>query len=253
MVAMTIRVALVLMLLARTGKSQEVSDLPPLRGPAMPTVTFTESLSGANPSYYSITVSSMGSTSYWAEPNTDQRTGVPEMNDFAATSQTRKEIFRLTKKLHFFSEKFESSDRNRRAGWKSLRFAEGPVQNEIDYTSSKNRSIRRLTSLFESIATTIEYGRRLSMLRADDPTALDTELRQVQRQVARRQLAEFQAIAPVVRDIAFDPCVPEASRRYAHNLLQETHSTTEQGASKAALHFRSREALPCVARAQEGE
>jgi hypothetical protein len=219
-----IRVTLVLVFLARWGGSQEVPNLPPLQGPAIPTVTFTKSLWGANPSYYSISVSSMGTTSYWAEPNSDQRTGEPEMDDFTATSQTRNEVFRLAEKLHFFKGKFRTSDENGRLGWKSLTFAEGPVRNEIDYTFSKNRSIQRLTLLFESMATTMEYGWKLSRLRGDDPTALATQLKQMQRQAIRRQLAEFEAIAPVVRGVASDPRVPEVCRRYAWDILQETHS-----------------------------
>ncbi|HKV78706.1 MAG TPA: hypothetical protein VJP02_11220 [Candidatus Sulfotelmatobacter sp.] len=209
--------------------------MPPLHGPAIPTVTFTKSLWGANPSYYSITVSSIGSASYRAEPNSDLRTGEPEIGDFTATGQTRQKIFQLTKKLHFFKGKLKTSDENGRMGWKSLTFAEGPIRSEIDYTSSQNRSIKRLTHLFESIATTLEYGWKLSSLRADDPTALAAELKQMRRQVSRRQLAEFEAITPIVRDIGFDPRIPEASRCYARNLWKETHSLVRAGASSAAL------------------
>jgi hypothetical protein len=228
MVPKTMRVALVLAFLAASCGSQEIPNLPPLKGPIVPTVTFTKSLWGANPSYYSITVSSMGTTSYWAIPNSDQQTGEPEMDDFTATGQTRQEIFRLTEKLHFFKGKFRTRNENGRTGWKSLTFSDGPILNELDYTFSKNRSIMQLTFLFENIATTMEYGWKLSRLRADDPTALAPELEQMQRQVTRRQFAEFEAIAPIVREIAFDPHIPAASRRYARNLLKETHSLTKE-------------------------
>ncbi len=240
----TIRVALVLMFSVCIGRSQEVPNLPPLEGPAIPTVTFTKSLWGANPSYYSITVSSMGTTSYWAEPNSDQRTGEPEMEDFTASNRTRNKIFRLTKKLHFFKGKFKTRDDNGPAGWKSLTFAEGPIQDKIEYTSCTNRLVKRLTLLFESIATTMEYGWKLSRLRAGDPTALAAELKQMQRQVTRGQLAEFEAIAPIVQDIAFDPRIPEVSRRYAHDLLKETHSQRKETASSTALHFGAQAFLP---------
>jgi hypothetical protein len=252
-VARTIRVALVLFFLAGGGRSQELPSLPPLQGPAVPTVTFTKSLWGANPSYYSITVSSMGTTSYWAEPNSERRTGEPEMDDFTATSRTRNQIFQLTEKLHFFKGKLRTSDENGRMGWKSLTFAQGPIQNEIDYTSSKNRSIKRLTLLFERIATTMEYGWELSRLRADDPTGVAAELKQMQTQVTRRRLAEFEAIAPIVREIAFDPRIPEASRRYAVELLKETHSQTKERASSAALHLGGQEFLPYEATGRRRE
>jgi hypothetical protein len=219
-----IGVALVLTFLATSCGSQEVPNLPPLKGPIVPTVTFTKSLWGANPSYYSITVSSMGTTSYWAIPNSDPRTGEPKMEDFTVATRTRNEIFQLIEKLRFLRGKFKTKDENRKTGWKSLTFAEGPVENQIEYTSSTNLRIKRLTLLFENIGTTMEYGWKLSRLRADDPTALAPELKQVQRQVTRGQFAEFEAIAPIVREIAFDPHIPETSRRYARNLLKETHS-----------------------------
>lgn len=242
--AKTIRLALVLIFLANIGESQEVPNLPPLEGPTVPTVTFTESLWGANPSYYSITVSSMGTTSYRAEPNSDPRTGEPEMDDFTSSMQTRQKIFRLAEKLHLFQGKFKISDENGRMGWKSLTFAEGPIRNEIDYTSSNDRSINQLTKLFQSISSTMEYGWKLSRLRVTDPTALTAELKQMQRQVTRGQLAEFEVIDPILRDIAFDPRIPEVSRSYARDLLNETHSGGEETASSAALHFGAQEVLP---------
>lgn len=249
----TIRVALVLVLLASIAGSQEAPNLPPVEGPTIPTVTFMKSLWGANPSYYSITVSSMGTTSYWAEPNWDQRTGEPEMDDFTATSRTRQKIFRLTEKLHLFKGTFQTSDENGRMGWKSLTFAEGPIRNEIDYTSSNDRLINQLTKVFESISTTMEWGWKLSRLRVSDPTALAAELKQLQRQVTRRQLTEFEAIAPIVRGIAFDPRIPEASRRYARDLLNETHSQKEETASPAALHFGAQEFPPYEATGRRSE
>lgn len=249
----TIRLLLALMFLASVAGGQELPNFPPVEGPTVPIVTFTKSLWGANPSYYSIKISSMGTTSYWAEPNSDQRTGEPEMDDFTATSRTRQKIFQLTEKLHFFKGKFKTSDENGRMGWKSLTFAEGPIRNEIDFTSSNDRLINQLTKLFESISTTMECGWKLSRLRSGDPTALAAELKQMQRQVTRRQLAEFEAIAPIVRDIAFDPHIPEKSRSYARDLLNETHSQGEETASSGALHFGPQEFLPYEATGRRRE
>jgi hypothetical protein len=249
----TIRVALVLMSLASIAGSQEVPNLPPIEGPTVPTVTFTKSLWGANPSYYSITVSSMGTTSYWADPGSDQRAGEPEMDDFTATNRTTQKIFRLTEELHLFKGTFKTSDENGRMGWKSLIFAEGPTLNEIDYTSSNDRLINQLTKLFDSISTTMECGWRLSRLDGGDPTALAAELKQTQRRVTRGQLAEFEAIAPIVQDIAFDPRIPEVSRRYAHDLLKETHSQREETASSTVLHFGAQGFLPYEATGRRRE
>jgi hypothetical protein len=239
-----VRIVLVLTFLATSCGSQEVPNLPPLKGPIVPTVTFTKSLWGANPSYYSITVSSMGTTSYWAIPNSDLRTGEPEMEDFTVATRTRSEIFQLTEKLHFLRGKFKTKDENGKTGRKSLTFAEGPVENQIDYTSSTNPRIKRLTLLFESIATTMQCGWKLSRLHAYDPTGLAAELKQVQTLVTRRRLAEFDAIAPILRDIAFDPSIPQPSRRYARDLLKETDSQGTETASSASPHFMAEVFLP---------
>jgi hypothetical protein len=239
-----IRVLLVLTFVATTCESQEVPNLTPLKGPIVPTVTFTESLWGANPSYYSITVSSMGTTSYWGIPSSDPWTGEPEMEDFTIATRTRNEIFRLTEKLHFLRGKFKTRDENGKTGWKSLTYADGPVENRIDYTFSTNQQIKRLTLLFESIATTMEYGWKLSRLHADDPTGLAAELKQMQTLVSRGPFAEFEAIAPTLQDIAFNPRFPERSRRNARDLLKETDSQRTETALSAAPYFGAHAFLP---------
>jgi hypothetical protein len=191
---------------------------------AVATVTFTMSLPNANPGYYSIALGSMGSTSYRSIPNSDQRTGEPYMVEFTASRATRTEIFRLAQKLNFFQGTFKTSQSaHGRSGSKSLTFAEGAISNQITYTSSKDPLIKHLTNVFERISSTLEFGRRLERLRANNGSELSAELKRMERQARHGKLAEFQVIAPVVQKIASDARVSKTSRRYARAILEDTH------------------------------
>lgn len=198
-------------------------------GPPIATVTYTIRQTGVNAPYYSLAITSMGSASYWSLPNSNQRTGDPYTVQFAVSTATRAKIFQLTQHLHFFRGNFKNTHPN--TGSKSLTFAEGSIKNEIFYDSSKNRSINRLTALFQKISATMEFGRRLEGLRAGNPHHLASELEQMERQWKRGHLAEVQAIAPVLRTIASDSAVPETARRYAGNILERTRANESKVSS----------------------
>jgi hypothetical protein len=185
-------------------------------GSVIPTVTFTMNLWNANPPYYSVAVTSMGSATYQSTPSSDEQTGAPYTMEFSASSVTQTEIFNLTQQLNFFQGKFGIGQSGAATtGTKSLSFADGTTKNSITYTSSTNSLIRKLTTLFENISTTLEFGHRLELLRNSNPSGLTAELRCMEGMAQRAPLVEFQVIASSVRQIASDATVSEASRRYA--------------------------------------
>jgi hypothetical protein len=121
------------------------------------------------------------------------------MVEFTASKATRTEIFRLTQQLHFFRGKFKINEAGRTgAGTKSLTFGDGATENQITFTSSKNPFIKELTTIFEHISSTMEFGRRLERLRTSNPSGLPAELKQMERQTRHESLAQLQVIAPVV-------------------------------------------------------
>lgn len=210
---------------ALQAQSGEKPSFPPPNGPAIPTVTFTMSLPRANPPYYSVTVSSMGRISYYSQPSSDLRTGEPYMVDFTGSKATRTTIFCLAEQLNFFQGNFKTRHSTRaRTGWKSLTFAEGPINNRISYTSSNNPLINRLTTLFERISATMEFGRRVGLIETNNRCGLSAELKRMKRQATRGQLTEVEVIAPELQHIASDLRLSESSRDRAQSILDKIHS-----------------------------
>jgi len=70
----------------------------------------------------------------------------------------------------------------------------------------------------------MEYGRNLEPLRTRNPGALAVELKRMGRQTRQGKLAEFEAIAPIVRSIASDVEISAISRHYAQAMLAKTRS-----------------------------
>lgn len=221
MATKTIKALLLVLLGISVERGPVSAQLAPANASPIATVTFVTWSGGPSPPYFSVAITSLGNVSYWSLPNSDQHTGEPYMVEFAASDATRTEIFQLAQKLNFFRGNFKLA--HPRTGMISLTFAEGPIKNQIFYTSSRDHSIKRLTALFESISASLEYGRTLEQLRTGNPNRLAAELKQMARQTSHGRLVEVQAIAPVLRRIASDPAIPETSRHYAQSVLAKTH------------------------------
>jgi hypothetical protein len=191
-----------------------------------PTVIFSLAHSGENPPYYSIAIDSTGSATYQSFPYSDERTGVPYSVEFVATAATRSTIFRLTEQLHFFKGHFGSANHPpKNASIKTLTFREGrpdkqETDNQITYSSSGNAMIRQLTSLFERISATLEFGRRLTNLHQQHNSGIDTELKRMERMAKQGQLRELQAIALVLSEIASDTTLDKLARQRAEAILK---------------------------------
>ena len=195
-------------------------DLPE-QGPRIATVEFTSSQPGINPGYYSVVIDSMGTASYWSLPNSDLQTGSPYSVEFEVSAQTRAEIFQLTQQLRLVDGDFQNEYSE---PWlKSLTFSDGPIEHAIFYTNSANPSMNQLTVLFEKIADTLEFGRRLAAFRTRNPQGLTSELLQMKQELAQGNLAEVRAIAPTLQAVASDSAVPEIARRYAGDILQQAN------------------------------
>lgn len=193
-----------------------------------PTVIFALARSGQNPPNYSIAVDSAGNATYQSFPYSDERTGVPYTVEFAATAATRSTIFHLTEHLHFFKGHFRNANHApTNTSIKTLTFREGKpdnqeTDNQITYTSSGNAMIRQLTSLFEKISATLEFGRRLTNLHRQHNSGIDTELKRMERMAKQGKLRELQAIAPVLSEIQSDMTLDKVARQRAETILKSS-------------------------------
>jgi hypothetical protein len=74
--------------------------------------------------------------------------------------------------------------------------------------------------LFQGMASTLEYGRRLSYYHRYQKLALDDELKRMEAQARDNQLSEIQGVTPVLREIVEDASVINIVRARARELLQ---------------------------------
>jgi hypothetical protein len=69
------------------------------------------------------------------------------------------------------------------------------------------------------VSGTLEYGRRLTYFRRYQKLALDEELKRMEDQARRGELAELQAVTPVLQDIYDDNSVMNVVRARARRII----------------------------------
>lgn len=217
--------SLIVFLALGLGATQgDQRNLPAGTVPTTPvsTVTFTWSLSRANPPYYSVAITTMGSIAYKSFPNSDMVTGNPYVGEFTATKETRTEIFRLAEEANFFRGlPSHRGEYIQRLSTKSLTYDSGTIHNQTFYLHPVDRRIQRLTALFEDISSTINFRRLLERTLVQNPGGLSAELRNIGEQRKKGKLIEFQALTPVLEKIASDSAIGAKARSEAQSLLKE--------------------------------
>lgn len=184
-----------------------------------PTVVFNCSRSDADPPYYSIAVDSTGNATYQAIPNSVARTGAPYTVEFLASSTTRAQIFAMIASLHFLRVLGTDPALNVASSSHTLIFTEGRQRNEIQYDTASDPNVQNLTTLFERISSTLEFGRRLGTMEQSAPAEIEAELRRMENMIHAKQLVELQVLSPVLQQIASDSKVSPISRQQAQLIL----------------------------------
>jgi len=214
-----IRVPFVVVMLLVVALGQN-PQLHTTAGSRFPTVIFTSVLWTAEPSYYSIAIDSTGTATYQSAPDSIGKTGVPYTIEFQVTDRTRRITFNVARQLDYFGEKTQASLSSPQSNSvRTLAYHDSRLRNQITYSSSSDSEIEELTSVFEDISRTLEFGRRLTYFREQDHNRLASELERLQAEGTRHSLRELQAIAPVLKGIAADERVDQASRQRAEDLL----------------------------------
>ena len=189
-------------------------------GSKFPTVIFTSVLWTADPSYYSLAIDATGTATYQSAPDSIEHTGVPYTVEFQVSDRTRRTAFNVTRDLDFFrepeGEALTSAPNN---SVRTLRYHDSQIHTQVTYSASPDSAIEELTSIFEGISETLEFGRRLAYFHEHDRGALDAELDRLQASADRRTLRELPVIDPVLRSIASDDRVESTSREKADALL----------------------------------
>jgi len=191
-------------------------------GPSTPAVTFTLDFPQSNPTHYSITVDAGGHARYECVARTAEDSDDDKYEtEFEMSAGNRERIFELTKRAGYFSGNIDA--RNRKiafTGEKTLSYRDGIRSTAARFNYSDVEPVRQLTELFQSMAGTLEFGRRLAYYHRYQKLALDDELKRMEAEAKNNELSEIQAAAPVLRAIVEDASVINGVRARARELMQ---------------------------------
>jgi len=186
------------------------------------TVTFTLDFPQSNPAHYSIAVEATGHAVYEctakvAEDSEDQHYRA----EFDVSPENRERIFSWAKQAQYFAGKIDSGNAKLAfTGAKILSYQDGQRSNTARYNYSNLGPVRELTNLFQSVAGTLEYGRRLAYYHRYQKLALDDELKRMEAQAKNNELSEIQGLSPVLLEIVEDPSVINGVRARAQAVMK---------------------------------
>lgn len=215
-----------LILAPAIGRAQQAPPPPPVAAPAaLPAiVSYSVASLRREPPQFSLTIDLLGHATYHAAdaPSAQGEPPAPYEAEFEVSAATRDRVFALAQATEYFAGDFEFRKHAvADTGRKTLVYRDAQRQSSTTYNWSQNKHIQQLTDLFESIALTQGYARRLAFLRRFDKLGLDAVLKRMEELNQKNFLGELQAIAPVLRQIAADPGVMKLARDRAARLADQ--------------------------------
>ena len=195
-------------------------------------VAFALEFPGSDPEHYSITVSSDGHARYECSakvaPDSEERTTYRSEFDFSPANRVR--IFDLAAQAHYFAGKVDSGNHKLAfTGSKKLIYKDGQRRYAAEYNYSSLPAVQQLTALFQNVAATLEYGRRLAFYHRYQKLALDDELKRMEGQAKSGDLSELQAVEPVLREIFEDASVINVVRARAQRIIEMGKNDASRG------------------------
>ncbi len=185
-------------------------------------VTFTLDFPESNPEHYSIAVDAAGHAHYECSGKVAQDSEEEGYTtEFQVSAGNRQRIFSLAKQARYFAGQIDSGNHKLAfTGVKVLSYQDGRLSNTARYNYSNLEPVRELTTLFQNMAGTLDYGRRLAYYHRYQKLALDDELKRMEAQARSNELSEIQGVAPVLREILEDTSVLNGVRARAKELLE---------------------------------
>jgi hypothetical protein len=185
-------------------------------------VAFTLDFPNSDPSHYSIVVDAAGHAKFECTVKVEE--GGEDQNyrlDFEVSPGNRQRIFEWARQARYFEGKVDSGNRKLAfTGEKTLSYRDGQRSNTAQYNYSNLEPVRDLTSLFQNMEQTLDYGRRLTYLHKYQKLALDEELKHMEAQARHNELSEVQGVVPVLQEIVDDPSVINVARARAKELIE---------------------------------
>ena len=187
-----------------------------------PTVTFTCDFPGSEPDHYFLSIASDGAASYdsTGKLTKDSEDGDPYRFDFVASEATRERVFDLAKKAGYFEGKIDSGNKKLAPmGMKTLTYTDLQRSTHTVYNYSPVPAVEELTRLFQGMAMTLEFKRRLEYEYHYQKLALDEELKRMEEMKQAGSLTEIAAVVPILQKIANDPALINVARTRAQRLM----------------------------------
>lgn len=226
---------LILALWVATALSAQTVHQPtPIPQPAGASVVFHFDWEQGRPWVkYTITVDDAGTTHFHGVGNAvESGDGDAYSLDFRMSDANRQKIFELAKQADYFRENLEAKAKNvAKTGQKTLEFhgkageSGPPLDTSATYNYSANPNIQELTRIFQAVASTVDFGRKLAFDIRFDKLGLDARLQSLKEMQAAHFVEEVQAIEPILQKISTDSSVMHLSRVAAKQLLNSIGTT----------------------------
>jgi hypothetical protein len=194
-----------------------------LRAADSASVTFSLDFPGSDPDHYSISVQSDGRARYEcsAKISLDSEDRDTYQTEFNFSDATRARIFDLAAQAHYFSGKIDSGNRKlANTGAKKLTYKDGQHESSGAYNFSSQPAVQQLTTLFQSVAATLEFGRQLAYFHRYQKLALDDVLKRMEDEARHGELTEVQAVKPILQEIYDDSSVMNVIRARAQRIME---------------------------------
>ena len=203
---------------ARLTSQQVASSVTPSTASVIFTLDFPES----SPKHYSIAVDRSGHASYECTVKDGED---PEeqtyQTEFDVSAGSREHVFEWAKQAQYFAGQIDSGNRKLAfTGAKILSYQDGLRSSTARYNFSNLEPVRELTTLFQNMAGTQEYGRRLAYYHRYRKLALDDELKRMEAQARNNELSEIQGVRLVLQEIVEDSSVINVVRARAKELIE---------------------------------
>lgn len=185
-------------------------------------VTFTLDFPQSLPEHYSIRIPSAGTAHYESSGRLAADSDVTDNfdYDFSISNELRSRIFALTAKASYFQKDLDAHHKNIAfTGKKTLQYTDASHTDESTYNYSANQAVQELTSLFQNLSATLEFGHRLDYYRRYQKLALEEELKRMQEMARDNTLIEVQTIQPILEQIVADQAVINVTRARAQRLM----------------------------------
>jgi hypothetical protein len=210
--------------LQRAGWLVLVAGLACAQGQEPATVTFTIDFPGSQPEHYSVQVESGGKGRYESSGKVapDSEESDSFSCPFTVSSATSERIFALAAKANYFRKDLDSRRKGLAfTGKKTLAYNDGQRSGESTYNYSPDPAVEEITSLFQRLSATLEFGHRLDYDHRYQKLALDQELKRLEEEARSGSVVELAAIEAILRQIVGDASVINVSRARAQRILEQ--------------------------------